>query len=230
MAWRRTVRGRRTLEHSLTFPGLLLSQVTTVVNGREGLMKMQTCSYDVAFVDFHMPVQTGIHMLRRFVRNAVRCLPPPQPPVRTGRTSDATRPAPFNSYRIWCEENNRRPIHLVGMSASASEAEVEDARAEGMHIFQRKPLTVKNMRSILSSVPTFSQKDGSSSCAPAEEPASENEPAHNTIDAAPSVDEAACSQPSKRRRVVTEASKIVDDEADAEEQAAAGGELSAGSC
>mmetsp|Transcript_22687 Transcript_22687/g.59207 ORF Transcript_22687/g.59207 Transcript_22687/m.59207 type:complete len:217 (+) Transcript_22687:182-832(+) len=173
-------------------------QVTTVVNGREGLMKMQTCSYDVAFVDFHMPVQTGIHMLR--------------------------------SYRIWCEENNRRPIHLVGMSASASEAEVEDARAEGMHIFQRKPLTVKNMRSILSSVPTFSQKDGSSSCAPAEEPASENEPAHNTIDAAPSVDEAACSQPSKRRRVVTEASKIVDDEADAEEQAAAGGELSAGSC
>mmetsp|Transcript_22689 Transcript_22689/g.59217 ORF Transcript_22689/g.59217 Transcript_22689/m.59217 type:complete len:199 (+) Transcript_22689:342-938(+) len=198
MAWRRTVRGRRTLEHSLTFPGLLLSQVTTVVNGREGLMKMQTCSYDVAFVDFHMPVQTGIHMLR--------------------------------SYRIWCEENNRRPIHLVGMSASASEAEVEDARAEGMHIFQRKPLTVKNMRSILSSVPTFSQKDGSSSCAPAEEPASENEPAHNTIDAAPSVDEAACSQPSKRRRVVTEASKIVDDEADAEEQAAAGGELSAGSC
>ena len=139
------------------------------------------------------------------------------------RVRRRSRPAPFNSYRKWCEENNRRPIHLVGMSASASETEVEDARTEGMHIFQRKPLTVKNMHSILSSVPA------------AEEPASENEPAHNTIDAAPSVDEAACSQPSKRRRAVTEdeggeASKIVDDEVDVEEQATAGGELSAGSC
>lgn len=117
------------------------------------------------------------------------------------------------------------------MSASATEAEVELARAEGMHIFQRKPLTVKNMRSILSTVPILGQKDDASgspsSYVPAEEPRSENEPAHNAADDTPSVVEAACSQPSKRRRSVTEEeggeANRIDDEAGAEEQAAAGG-------
>jgi CheY-like chemotaxis protein len=89
-------------------------------NGMEGLRLMQARKFDLVLCDFLMPVMDGMDCVRE--------------------------------YRQWEEEH--RPVHqrqfICGMSAHASENDVERGLRLGMNTFKSKPVSVEHLQSLSS--------------------------------------------------------------------------------
>eukprot|EP01041_Mallomonas_annulata_P003139 gene3139-6178_t len=97
--------------------------VNTASNGKIGLEMMISSPYDVVFMDFLMPIMGGITAMQL--------------------------------YQKWIDDQSeeddllRQDMLIVGMSATASAQEQEDAFRAGMHLYCPKPLDMSILHSIL---------------------------------------------------------------------------------
>eukprot|EP01033_Poteriospumella_lacustris_P004179 gene4179-2978_t len=100
--------------------------VTCASNGKVGLELLTSQAFDIAFVDFLMPVMLGITTMKLF------------------QAWLGDHPAEKD---VLAREN--ASVLIVGMSATALESEQEEAFNYGMHFFCPKPVSLELLRIIL---------------------------------------------------------------------------------
>jgi len=98
-------------------------KVTCANNGKIGLNHLMTAKFDMAIVDFLMPVMLGITTMKLFKEWLAE--------VKDGDNEIAA----YN-----------RNVLIVGMSATALESEQEEAFEHGMHFFCPKPAKMETLR------------------------------------------------------------------------------------
>eukprot|EP00599_Poterioochromonas_sp_BG-1_P002724 CAMPEP_0173138790 /NCGR_PEP_ID=MMETSP1105-20130129/3892_1 /TAXON_ID=2985 /ORGANISM="Ochromonas sp., Strain BG-1" /LENGTH=653 /DNA_ID=CAMNT_0014051437 /DNA_START=615 /DNA_END=2576 /DNA_ORIENTATION=+ len=101
-------------------------EVTCANNGKIGLDYLMVQSFDIAFIDFLMPVMLGITTMKLY-----------QEFIR--------QPTPENQELL----ENSKELLIVGMSATALESEQEEAFNYGMHFFCPKPVSLELLTIVL---------------------------------------------------------------------------------